>query len=51
MSCLIRELNIRAPYREKIIKNLYEKQVVIEELETSKQEFNVSFHKAKIKKI
>lgn len=47
MSCLIRELNIRSPYREKIIESLREKLEVIGELETSKQELNASFTKAK----
>jgi len=51
MSRLIRELNIRFPYREKIIESLHEKLKVIDELETSKQELNASFPKAKGKKV
>jgi RNA polymerase primary sigma factor len=51
MSRLIRELNIRSPYREKMIEGLREKLKVIDELETSKQELNASFPKAKGKKV
>lgn len=51
ISHIIRELNIRSPYREKIIKSLREKLKVIEELETSKQELNASLPKAKDNKI
>jgi len=51
MSRLIRELNIRSPYREQIIQGLLEKLKVIDELETSKQELNASFTKARAKKV
>ena len=51
MSCLIRELNIRSSYREKIIESLREKLKVIDGLETSKQELNASFPKVKGKKV
>ncbi len=51
MSRLIRELNIRSPYREKMIEGLREKLKVIDELETGKQELNASFPKAKGKKV
>ena len=51
ISRLIRELNVRSPYREKIIESLREKLKVIEELETSKQELNASLLKAKGKKV
>ena len=50
MSQLIRELNIRFPYRDKIIESLCEWLKVIDELETSKQELKASFPKAKGKK-
>ncbi len=51
MSHLIRELNIRSRYREKIIENLREKLKAIDELETTKQELNACFPKAKDKKM
>jgi RNA polymerase primary sigma factor len=51
MSRLIRELNIRSPYREKMIEGLREKLMVIDELETGKQELNASFPKATGKKV
>ncbi|MDH5415481.1 MAG: hypothetical protein OEW87_15190, partial [Flavobacteriaceae bacterium] len=51
MSRLIRELNLRSPYREKIIEGLRDKLKVIYELETSKQELKASFPKAKGKKV
>jgi len=51
MSRLIRELNLRSPYREKIIESLCEKLKVIDELETSKHELNASFTKTKGKKM
>jgi len=51
MSRLIRELNIRSSYREKIIESLREKLKVIDGLETSKQELNASFPKVKGKKV
>jgi len=51
MSRLIRELNLRSPYREKIIESLCEKLKVIDELETSKHELNASFTKTKGKKV
>jgi RNA polymerase primary sigma factor len=51
MSRIIRELSIRSPYREKIIKSLSETFKVINEFETSKQELNASFNKAKGKKV
>ena len=47
MSRLIRELNIRSAYREKIIESLSEKLKVIDKLETSKQELNALLTKAK----
>ena len=50
-SRLIRELNIRSPYSDKIIESLREKLKVMDELETSKQELNASFTKAKGKKV
>jgi RNA polymerase primary sigma factor len=50
MSHLIRELNVRSPYNEKMIENLREKLKVINELETSKQELKASLNKAKNKK-
>ena len=51
MSRLIRELNIRSPYKERIIESLRERLKVIDELETSKHELNASFSKAKSKKV
>jgi len=51
MSRLIRELNIRSRYKEKMIESLCEKLKVINELETSKQELKTSFNKAKDKKV
>jgi len=50
MSHLIRELNIRSTHREKIIENLREKLEVINELEETKDELNVSLAQAKGKK-
>jgi len=50
MSRLIRELNIRSAYREKITESLREKLKVIDELETSKQGLNVFLAGAKDKK-
>jgi RNA polymerase primary sigma factor len=50
-SRLIRELNIRSPYSYKVIESLREKLKVMDELETSKQELNASFTKAKGKKV
>ena len=50
MSRLIRELNIRSTHGEKIIENLREKLKVINELEETKEEFNVSLAQAKGKK-
>ena len=51
ISRLIRELNIRSPYREKIIEGFRGKLKVINELETIKQELNASFSKAKGKRV
>jgi RNA polymerase primary sigma factor len=50
MSRLIRELNIRPAYREKITESLREKLKVIDELETSKQRLNAFLAGAKDKK-
>jgi RNA polymerase primary sigma factor len=50
MSRLIRELNIRSAYREKVIEGLKEKLKVIDELETSQQALNASLAGAKGKK-
>lgn len=47
MSRLIRELDIRSPYREKIIESLREELTVIDALEKSKQELRASLLKAK----
>jgi RNA polymerase primary sigma factor len=47
MSRLIRELNIRTVYRDKIIESLSEKLKLVDKLETSKQELNVFLSKAK----
>jgi RNA polymerase primary sigma factor len=51
MSHLIRELNIRSPYKEKMIESLCGRLNVIDELETSKHELNASFTNAKDKKM
>ena len=51
MSRLIRELNIRSSYKEKMIGSLREKLKVIDESETCKQELNGCFTKAKGKKV
>lgn len=51
MSHLIRELNIRPAYREKMIEGLREKLKVIDELETGKQDLIASFPQAKDKKV
>jgi len=51
MSRIIRELNIRSPYREKLIESIRERLKVIDELGTSKQELKASFNKAKGKKV
>jgi len=51
MSRLIRELNIRSSYREKIIGSLREKLKVIDESEACKHELNACFTKAKGKKV
>jgi len=50
MSRLIRELNIRSVYREKIIESLSEKLKVIDKSETSKQELNAFLDRANDKK-
>ena len=50
MSRLIRELNIRSSLREKIINNLRHKLKVINELEETKEELNLSLNRAKGKK-
>jgi len=50
-SRLIRELNIRSPYSDKVIESLREKLKVMDKLEASKQELNASFTKAKGKKV
>lgn len=50
MSRLIRELNIRASLREIIIENLREKLKVINELEETKEELNLSLKGVKSKK-
>ncbi|MGB8952932.1 MAG: RNA polymerase sigma factor RpoD [Candidatus Aminicenantales bacterium] len=50
MSRLIRELNIRSAYREKIAESLSEKLKVIDKLEISKQELNAFLNRAKGKK-
>jgi RNA polymerase primary sigma factor len=51
MSRLIRELNIRSPYREKMIESLRDKSRVINELETSQQELKASLNRTKGKKV
>ncbi|NIM60027.1 MAG: RNA polymerase sigma factor RpoD [Candidatus Aminicenantes bacterium] len=50
MSRLIRELNIRSSLRETIIENLREKLKVINELEETKEELNLSLSRVKSKK-
>lgn len=50
MSNLIMELNIRSAHREIIIENLREKLKVINELEETKEELNLSLNQAKGKK-
>ncbi len=50
MSRLIRELNIRSSLREKIINNLRKKLKVINELEETKEELNLSLNRVKGKK-
>ena len=50
MSRLMRELNIRASLREIIIENLREKLKVINELEETKEEINLSLSRVKSKK-
>ncbi len=50
MSRLIRELNIRSSLREVIIENLREKLKVINELEETKEELNLSLNRVKSKK-
>jgi len=50
MSRLIRELNIRPSRREVIITNLREKLKVVNELEETKEELNLSLNRAKGKK-
>jgi len=50
MSRLMRELNIRSSLREVIIENLREKLKVINELEETKEEMNLSLSRAKSKK-
>jgi len=50
MSSLIRELNIRSSLREIIIENLREKLKVINELEETKEELNLSLGRVKSKK-
>jgi len=50
MSHLIMELNIRPSHREVIIYNLREKLIVINELEETKEELNLSLNRAKGKK-
>ena len=50
MSQLIRKLNIRSVYRDKIIESLSEKLKVIDNLETSQQELDVFLTKSKGKK-
>lgn len=51
MSHLIKELNIRFPYIEKIIESLREKLKVINELEERRQGLNPSFNKAERTKV
>jgi len=50
MSRLIRELNIHSSHRETLIENLREKLKVINELEDTKEELNISFNRTKSKK-
>ena len=50
MSHLIRKLNIRSVYRDKIIESLSEKLKVIDKLETSQQELDVFLARSKGKK-
>ena len=50
MSHLIMELNIRPSHREVIIYNLREKLIVINELEETKEELNLSLNRTKGKK-
>ncbi len=50
MSSLIRELNIRSFYREKVINELREKLRAINELEETKEELNLSLSRVKSKK-
>jgi RNA polymerase primary sigma factor len=50
MSRLIRELNIRSSLREQIIENLREKLKVINELEETKEELNLTLKRAQSKK-
>ena len=50
MSRFIRELNIRSSLRETIIENLREKLKVINELEETKEELNLSLKRAQSKK-
>jgi RNA polymerase primary sigma factor len=50
MSRLMRELNIRSSLREVIIENLREKLKVINELEETKEELNLSLSRVKSKK-
>ncbi|NIO49858.1 MAG: RNA polymerase sigma factor RpoD [Candidatus Aminicenantes bacterium] len=50
MSRIIRELNIRSSLREIIIENLREKLKVINELEETKEEMNLSLSRVKSKK-
>ncbi|TEU07832.1 MAG: RNA polymerase sigma factor RpoD [Candidatus Aminicenantes bacterium] len=50
MSYLIGELNIRSSLREIIIENLREKLKVINELEETKEELNLSLNRTKVKK-
>jgi RNA polymerase primary sigma factor len=47
MSHLIRKLNIRSVYRDKIIESLSEKLKFVDKLETTKQEWNALLTKAK----
>jgi len=50
MSILIGQLNIRSSLREIIIEDLREKLKVINELEETKEEFNLSLKRTKVKK-
>lgn len=49
MSSLIRKLNIRSSHREKIIETLRQKLIVINELEETKEELNLSLSRTRSK--